>query len=65
MDDYRVEPGEEINLSDWDPADKHFFPEGKREGKQLLLQFNQRLETLQELLYACLLYTSPSPRDRS
>lgn len=52
MDDYRVEPGEEINLSDWDPADKHFFPEGKREGKQLLLQFNQRLETLQELLYA-------------
>lgn len=52
MNEYRVQPGEEINLSDWDPADKRFFPGGKRDGKQLLLQFNERLEALQELLYA-------------
>ncbi len=52
MDDYRVQPGEKITLLDHDPMDKRFFPEGKQVGKQRLLHLNQRLESLQELLYA-------------
>ena len=52
MDVYRVRPGERVNLSDRDPADKQFFAGGKNEGKQLLYELNRRLEGLQELLYA-------------
>jgi len=52
MDVYRVQPGERINLSDRDPADKQFFRGGKNEGKQLLYELNRKLESLQELLYA-------------
>ena len=52
MDRYRVKPGSRVDLSEWDPNDKGAFPEGKNEGRKRLLELNQRLEELQELLYA-------------
>jgi PPK2 family polyphosphate:nucleotide phosphotransferase len=52
MDRYRVKPGSGVDLSEWDPNDKGAFPEGKNEGRKQLLELNQRLEELQELLYA-------------
>jgi PPK2 family polyphosphate:nucleotide phosphotransferase len=52
MDRYRVKPGSRVDLGEWDPNDKGAFPEGKNEGRERLLELNQRLEELQELLYA-------------
>jgi len=39
-------------LCEWDPNDKSAFPGKKKEGRKQLLELNQRLEELQELLYA-------------
>ena len=53
MDRYRVQPGSRLDLSAWDPNDKSVCPKGKKkEGRQRLLELNERLEALQELLYA-------------
>jgi len=52
MDRYRVKPGSQINLDNWDPNDTSAFPMRKKAGRKHLLQLNRRLETLQELLYA-------------
>jgi len=52
MQKYRVKPGSKVDLSEWDPNDKSVFDGGKKEGKEALLALNERLEELQELLYA-------------
>jgi PPK2 family polyphosphate:nucleotide phosphotransferase len=52
MDRYRVKPGEQVDLSQWDPNDKIAFDGEKREGRKRLLELNETLEALQELLYA-------------
>jgi PPK2 family polyphosphate:nucleotide phosphotransferase len=52
MERYRVKPGSQIDLSRWDPNDKSAFEGDKKEGREALLALNERLETLQELLYA-------------
>jgi PPK2 family polyphosphate:nucleotide phosphotransferase len=52
MEKYLVQPGIQVDLNNWDPDDKSFFPVKKKEGKKLLPQLNQELEELQELLYA-------------
>ena len=52
MERYRVEPGSKINLSKWDPSDKSAFERSKREAREALRALNERLEALQELLYA-------------
>ncbi|MFQ5616273.1 MAG: polyphosphate kinase 2 family protein [Anaerolineales bacterium] len=52
MDRYRVKPGSQIDLDQWDPNDKGAFEGGKAEGKTRLRELNEELETLQELLYA-------------
>jgi len=52
MDLYRVKPGSHVDLCEWDPNDKSAFPGKKKEGRKQLLELNQRLEELQELLYA-------------
>jgi PPK2 family polyphosphate:nucleotide phosphotransferase len=52
MDHYRAQPGTRVDLSQWDPNDKSAFPVKKKEGRVQLLELNQRLEALQELLYA-------------
>lgn len=52
MEKYRIQPGESVDLSKWDPNDKSAFQLNKKDGKKLLLELNDELETLQELLYA-------------
>jgi len=52
MEKYRIQPGESVDLSKWDPNDKSVFPLKKKDGKKLLLELNEELETLQELLFA-------------
>jgi PPK2 family polyphosphate:nucleotide phosphotransferase len=52
MERYRVEPGTTVDLSAIDPRDDAAEPAGKDAGKQRLKQLNDRLELLQELLYA-------------
>lgn len=52
MERYRIQPGESVDLKDWDPSDKSLFPISKAEGKQHLLGLNEVLESLQELLFA-------------
>jgi PPK2 family polyphosphate:nucleotide phosphotransferase len=52
MDKYRIKPGEKVDLSQWDPNDKSYFPVSKSEGKKQLLDLNEELESLQELLFA-------------
>lgn len=51
-DHYRVSPHAKIDLSAWDPNDKHLFDGGKKQGEAALPALNRRLEALQELLYA-------------
>ena len=50
MDRYRVDPGATVRLGDWDPRDAGEFD--KETAKPLMKQLNDRLEELQELLYA-------------
>lgn len=52
MERYRVQPGAQVDLSQWDPNEKCAFEGGKKAGKQALKVLNRRLEALQELLYA-------------
>jgi PPK2 family polyphosphate:nucleotide phosphotransferase len=52
MDRYRIAPNQTVDLSRWDPEDKSLFPIQKKEGKKLLKELNNELESLQELLYA-------------
>lgn len=52
MDRYRVEPGQSVDLSQWDPNEKHNFAGGEKEGKRALQPLTERLNDLQELLYA-------------
>src|SRR5215212_301023 len=52
MDHYRVKPGSKIDLSEWDPNDASRFDGDKVAGKARVKQLNQKLEALQELLYA-------------
>jgi PPK2 family polyphosphate:nucleotide phosphotransferase len=52
MKRYLVKPGEKIDLNKIDPNDTYYFDGEKEEGKEELLKLNDRLEELQELLYA-------------
>jgi PPK2 family polyphosphate:nucleotide phosphotransferase len=52
MERYRVRPGSKVDLSQWDPNDKSAFAGDKKAGRRALLALNERLEALQELLYA-------------
>ncbi len=52
MERYRVKPGSQIDLSQWDPNDKSAFDGNKQQGRKALCALNERLEALQELLYA-------------
>jgi len=52
MDRYRVKPGEPITLADRDPSDRSEFDGDKKAGRAHARQLNERLEALQELLYA-------------
>jgi len=52
IDQYRVLPGSDVDLSQWDPADLRAWPGSKSEAKARLKILNDELEELQELLYA-------------
>ncbi len=52
MDIYRVKPGTQVDLNQWDPDDKAMFDKGKAEGEKAMEKLNRRLEALQELLFA-------------
>ena len=52
VEQYRVKPGTQLDLSAWDANEKGAFPQGKKAGKRLLKYLNDRLEALQELFYA-------------
>jgi PPK2 family polyphosphate:nucleotide phosphotransferase len=51
-DRYRVAPDSKIDLTAWDPDDKHLFDGDKQAGEAALPALSKRLEALQELLYA-------------
>lgn len=52
MDRYRVQPGQVVDLSEWDPSDRSEFSGGKKEGRKHLGQLRKRLAELQYLLWA-------------
>jgi PPK2 family polyphosphate:nucleotide phosphotransferase len=52
MDRYRVKPGDQVDLNQWDPNDTGEFIGEKKEAKDAMDALNDRLEELQELLYA-------------
>ncbi len=51
MEKYRVLPGSQVDLSQWD-ADDTSAADGKDEAKDRFKELNKRLEALQETLYA-------------
>lgn len=51
MHQYKAQPGISVNLAGWNPADTK-SAEDKTEGKERFAHLNQRLESLQETLYA-------------
>ena len=52
MDRYRVRPGSDVDLSRWDPNETAAFDGDKGDAKDALDELNDRLEDLQELLWA-------------
>ncbi len=52
MERYRITPGTAVDLGSLDPADTSAFSNGKKGGKNRLKALNDRLESLQELLFA-------------
>ncbi|MFN8444946.1 MAG: polyphosphate kinase 2 family protein [Caldilineaceae bacterium] len=49
---YRIKPGEKVNLESFDASESKAFKGDKEEGLAELAKLNERLEELQELLYA-------------
>ena len=52
MDRYRVQPGQTVDLSSWDPNDRSEFVGGKADGRKYLKRLRRRLAELQHLLWA-------------
>lgn len=52
MERYRIEPGRNVRLARWDPGDTSGFKGKKRDGLAELAKLRDRLDSLQELLYA-------------
>jgi len=52
MDRYRIEPGTRVRLADHDPDDTAGFDGDKRDGKERCEEIVERLDALQELMYA-------------
>jgi PPK2 family polyphosphate:nucleotide phosphotransferase len=52
MERYRVKPGTKVKLSEHDPDDTREFKGGKEDARDVLDELTDRLEAVQELLYA-------------
>src|SRR5690348_16064337 len=49
---YRVKPGSDVRLKDWNAADKRGVPSDKQERVALLSDLSEDINALQDLLYA-------------
>jgi PPK2 family polyphosphate:nucleotide phosphotransferase len=49
---YRVKPGSKVDLGQWDPDDTRVVGGKNGQARERLAEMNERLEALQELLYA-------------
>ena len=52
MEKYRVKPGERVDLSRFDAGETTEFPDGKQAAQKEMASLNERLEDLQERLWA-------------
>ena len=52
LSQYRVKPGSSVDLNDWDPDDSSGYKPGKKAAEKELVRLKERLDELQELLYA-------------
>jgi PPK2 family polyphosphate:nucleotide phosphotransferase len=52
MEKYRIKPAEKIKLKNYDPDDTSRFSDGKQAGLARLAELTQKLDGLQEVLYA-------------
>lgn len=52
MDRYQITEGQKVRLSEWDPADTSGFKGKKQDGMEELSNLRQKLDPLQEMLYA-------------
>jgi PPK2 family polyphosphate:nucleotide phosphotransferase len=52
MDRYRVKPGSQVKLKDWDSGDSGAFGGGKKKAEERLLALHREMDNLQETLYA-------------
>ena len=52
MERYRVKPGKQVKLKNWDPDETSAFKGDKEQARKRLAELNARAEELQELLYA-------------
>jgi len=52
MDRYKIAPNSKVDLGQWDADDRSAFPIDKDEGRKQARTLTERLEELQELLYA-------------
>ncbi|OZA31115.1 MAG: polyphosphate kinase [Hydrogenophilales bacterium 17-61-9] len=50
--DTRIPPGARVKLSQWDPDDREIIGNKKSDARERLDEFRERLDSLQELLYA-------------
>jgi PPK2 family polyphosphate:nucleotide phosphotransferase len=52
MNRYRVKPGSRVDLASCDAGDSSCFPRGKNKTEEVFAKLNDRLEDLQEMLWA-------------
>ena len=52
MDKYRVKPGQQVDLSKWDPADRSEFDGSRKDGEKYQKTLRKRLAELQHLMWA-------------
>ncbi len=52
MNRYRVNPGDRIDLREWDPSDRSVFDGNKKAGREYLRGLRRRLAELQHVLWA-------------
>ena len=52
IDEFRIKPGEDVDLIKWDAGDTSEAPAGKKKSKKIEDDLDERLSNLQEMLYA-------------
>jgi PPK2 family polyphosphate:nucleotide phosphotransferase len=52
VDKYRIKPGQQVDLSKWDPADESEFDGSRKDGEKYQKTLRKRLAELQHLMWA-------------